>query len=78
MGAASDKAVGTPGGAAPQLLRHPVQMLAFGFGSGLSPKAPGTVGTLVAVPLYWLMSGWGLLQYTAVVVLAALNDHRRP
>ncbi|MCD2452861.1 phosphatidylglycerophosphatase A [Methylicorpusculum oleiharenae] len=29
--------------------------LAFGFGSGLSPKAPGTVGTLVAFPLFWLL-----------------------
>jgi phosphatidylglycerophosphatase A len=39
------------------LLSHPAHFLAFGFGSGLSPKAPGTVGTLVAFPLYWLLSG---------------------
>ncbi|MGB2102934.1 MAG: phosphatidylglycerophosphatase A, partial [Porticoccaceae bacterium] len=26
-------------------------MLAFGFGSGLSPKAPGTMGSLAAIPL---------------------------
>ena len=32
----------------------PVQFLAFGFGSGLSPKAPGTVGKAVALLLYWL------------------------
>lgn len=25
---------------------------AFGFGSGLAPKAPGTFGTLAAVPIY--------------------------
>lgn len=56
----------------PTPFTNPVQFLAFGFGSGLSPKAPGTVGTLMAVPLYWLMSDWGLLQYTAVVLLAAL------
>lgn len=31
------------------------RFLAFGFGSGLSKKAPGTMGTLVAIPLYWLM-----------------------
>ena len=34
---------------------HPVHFLAFGFGTGLSPKAPGTVGTLVGLPLYYLL-----------------------
>lgn len=56
----------------PDLLRHPAQFLAFGFGSGLSPKAPGTAGTLVAVPVYWLVSGWSLAFYTLFVVLCAL------
>lgn len=56
---------------APNLLRSPMQFLAFGFGSGLSPKAPGTAGTLLAVPLYLLISQWDLLSYTALVVLAA-------
>ncbi len=36
-------------------LSNPVHLLAFGFGSGLSPRAPGTMGTIVAVPLYLLM-----------------------
>lgn len=31
-------------------------MVAFGFGSGLAPVAPGTAGTLVAVPLYLLLA----------------------
>jgi thiamine-monophosphate kinase len=48
------------------------QFLAFGFGSGLSPKAPGTVGTLVAVPLYLLLAPLTLPLYSAVVLLAAL------
>lgn len=30
--------------------------LAFGFGSGLSPRAPGTCGTLAAIPLYFGLS----------------------
>lgn len=34
---------------------HPIHFLAFGFGTGLSPKAPGTVGTLVGLPLYYLL-----------------------
>ncbi|MDX1443441.1 MAG: phosphatidylglycerophosphatase A [Gammaproteobacteria bacterium] len=36
-----------------QLLRDPVLLLAFGFGSGLAPKAPGTFGTAAAL-LLWL------------------------
>ena len=48
------------------MLRHPAHLLAFGFGSGLSPKAPGTVGTLWAwvsflVFSHWLGTvGWGI------------------
>ena len=38
-------------------LANPIQFLALGFGSGLAPKAPGTFGTLAAVPLFLLMSG---------------------
>lgn len=56
----------------PALLRSPVQFLAFGFGSGLSPRAPGTVGTLVAVPLYLLVADIGLLYYSLFVLVAAL------
>jgi len=38
------------------LLRHPAHFVAFGFGVGLAPVAPGTWGTLLAVPLYWLIA----------------------
>jgi hypothetical protein len=31
------------------LLAHPAHLVACGFGSGLSPRAPGTVGTSVCV-----------------------------
>lgn len=34
-----------------RVLRDPVLLLAFGFGTGLSPKAPGTVGSLIGVAL---------------------------
>lgn len=57
---------------APQFRRHPVQFLAFGFGSGLAPKAPGTAGTLVAIPLYLLFAQCELPIYTVVVAAAAL------
>jgi phosphatidylglycerophosphatase A len=36
---------------------HPAHFIALGFGAGLSPVAPGTAGTLVAFPLWWLMGG---------------------
>ncbi|MFN7087277.1 MAG: phosphatidylglycerophosphatase A [Burkholderiales bacterium] len=35
------------------MLRHPAHLLALGFGAGLVPAAPGTAGTLLALPLYW-------------------------
>jgi phosphatidylglycerophosphatase A len=38
------------------LLAHPAHFIALGFGAGLSPRAPGTVGTLVALPLYWALA----------------------
>ena len=34
------------------LFKHPAHFIAFGFGAGLLPKAPGTWGTLVAIPFY--------------------------
>lgn len=43
--------------------------VAIGFGSGLAPKAPGTAGTLVAIPLYLLMNQLALWQYLGVVVV---------
>ncbi len=36
-------------------MTNPIHFLAFGFGSGLAPFAPGTFGTLMAVPLYHLL-----------------------
>lgn len=38
------------------LFSHPAHMFSLGFGSGLMPKGPGTAGTLVAFPLYWLLA----------------------
>jgi len=56
----------------PQLVRNPVQFLAFGFGSGLAPRAPGTVGTMVAVALYLLFSHLDIVLYTLLVAVAAV------
>ncbi|WHI51856.1 phosphatidylglycerophosphatase A [Microbulbifer sp. MLAF003] len=56
----------------PQLLHDPTMLLAFGFGSGLAPKAPGTFGTLVAIPFWWLMQGLSPAWYLGIVLLAGL------
>jgi phosphatidylglycerophosphatase A len=48
----------------------PAHFFAFGFGSGLATFAPGTFGTLAAVPLYLLMAPLSLPIYLVVVVLS--------
>ena len=40
------------------MLRHPARWLALGFGSGLSHRAPGTVGTLWAWVAFLVLSRW--------------------
>ncbi len=51
------------------LLRNPIHLLAFGFGSGLAPRAPGTFGTLVGIPFYLLMLPLSLIHYSVVLCL---------
>lgn len=48
-------------------MSNPIHFLAFGFGTGLAPKAPGTFGTLAALPLWWL-----LVQFPWPIYLLAL------
>ena len=49
-----------------QVLTDPVHILAFGFGAGLAPIAPGTVGSLLGVLLAWLTLDLGLLTQLGV------------
>lgn len=49
------------------LLRHPLDFMALGFGSGLVPKGPGTAGTVVAVPVYLLLQPLSVTVYLALV-----------
>ncbi len=54
------------------LFSHPAHFLAFGFGAGLSPYAPGTIGTLVAFPLFFLLHGLDpVIFFSLVAVLYA-------
>lgn len=54
-------------------LRDPLQLLAFGFGSGLAPKAPGTFGSLAALACFPLLALLPLPAYLAVLVLASVG-----
>jgi phosphatidylglycerophosphatase A len=50
--------------------QDPVYFIAFGFGSGLLPIAPGTWGTLAAIPLYLLLVGHSLGFYLFFTLIA--------
>ena len=56
--------------APPSVFRNPIHFLAFGLGSGAAPFAPGTFGTLAAIPFYLLFTqlplGWYLLLLIAM------------
>jgi len=51
---------------------NPLHFLAFGFGSGASPHAPGTAGTLVAVPVYLLLGNLPPLYYGMVTLVLVI------
>ena len=52
---------------------HPVHFIAFGFGAGLSPVAPGTMGTVVAVLLYLLLQGLSSFAYWLITGFLLLS-----
>jgi len=52
------------------VLERPAHFIAFGFGAGLAPFAPGTFGTLLALPLYWLLAPQvEALEYLLMIVV---------
>ena len=50
-------------------LKNPVHLLAFGLGTGLSPVAPGTAGSVLGVLLYLPLSGLPLAVYLGITAL---------
>jgi len=55
-----------------QIMSNPVLFLAFGFGSGLAKKMPGTIGTIAAIPVYLLFiqaEGWLYSVLTTLVII---------
>lgn len=56
----------------PGFLKNPVHLLAFGFGSGAAARAPGTWGSLAAIPI-WLLFFWvPPYVYLAIIVVTFL------
>ncbi|MGZ8144463.1 MAG: phosphatidylglycerophosphatase A family protein [Methylosarcina sp.] len=55
-----------------QIMTDPVLLLAFGFGSGLAKKAPGTMGTVAAIPIYLGFAQADMLVYSVLTMAAIL------
>ncbi|HAT58421.1 MAG TPA: phosphatidylglycerophosphatase A [Gammaproteobacteria bacterium] len=51
---------------------NPIHFLAFGFGSGAAPVAPGTFGTLAAMLLYWLAPPLSPMVYCVLLVVTTV------
>lgn len=50
------------------VLHNPVHLFSFGLGVGLSPVAPGTLGTLLAVPIYLVLASFSAVVYLLFVI----------
>jgi len=55
------------------VISNPIHFLALGFGSGLAPKAPGTFGTLAAIPLVLLFSSLTNLYLALLIVVMSIT-----
>ena len=51
-------------------LSNPLHVLAIGFGSGLSPIAPGTAGSLAAIPFCYALGFAGTLTQIAFILFS--------
>ncbi|MBI5257108.1 MAG: phosphatidylglycerophosphatase A [Burkholderiales bacterium] len=54
------------------VLGHPARWIAFGLGSGLAPRAPGTIGTLWAWAAFLVLDRWLDARAWALVLVAGL------
>ena len=55
------------------LIRHPAHFIALGAGAGLAPVAPGTFGTLAAIPLALVLRAWfGDVEFIAAIVILSV------
>jgi phosphatidylglycerophosphatase A len=52
------------------MLHHPAHFIALGFGAGLAPFAPGTFGTLVAIPIALVLERYaGDIGFAAAIAV---------
>lgn len=49
------------------LFQHPAYFFGLGFGSGLAKIAPGTFGTLMGLPLFWLIADYSFPTQLATI-----------
>ncbi|CAN5242599.1 phosphatidylglycerophosphatase A [soil metagenome] len=56
----------------PSVWTNPLHFVAFGFGSGALPFAPGTWGTVVAIPLYLAIRDLSLAYYLTILFVAII------
>jgi phosphatidylglycerophosphatase A len=61
-----------PDNLARTVMTDPVHILAFGFGTGLAPVAPGTFGSLPGILLFWLTMNFGLYVQLGIGVAITL------
>ena len=54
------------------MLAHPAHAIALGFGSGLSPRAPGTVGSLWAWASFLMLQPWMTDARWALLIAVSL------
>ncbi|EKD72448.1 MAG: Phosphatidylglycerophosphatase A [uncultured bacterium] len=54
--------------------QKPLHFIAFGFGSGAMPFAPGTFGTLIAIPFYLAIQSVSLHVYLSLLVCITLGS----
>ena len=57
---------------AKKVLTDPVNFVAFGFGTGLAPFAPGTVGSLLGVALAWLTVELSLEVQVGIAIILSV------
>jgi len=58
---------------AKDIMSKPVLFLAFGFGSGLAKKMPGTMGTLAAIPVYLAFIETNFWIYSVLTILVSVS-----
>ena len=56
-----------------RVFKDPVLLLAFGMGSGLMPRAPGTAGTMAAIPIYLWFSQYPWPVYLLLVIAVSVS-----